>query len=42
MCVLNGLEVVDLPEDLELNELGATMIARNILFLKLFQLPRSR
>jgi hypothetical protein len=39
---MNGLEVENFPANLELNELGATLIARNILFLKIFQLPRSR
>jgi hypothetical protein len=39
---VNGLFTEDIPDNLKLNELGATLIARNIIFLKLFKLPRSR
>ena len=42
ICYLNGLGVENIPGYLEMNELGATLIAKNILFLKLFRLPRSR
>ena len=41
-CFRNGLYTEDMPTHLMLNELGATMIAKNILFLKIFHLPRSR
>ena len=45
-CVKNGLEIVDLVDDkgikLVLSDLEYTLIARNILFIKVFQMPKSR
>ena len=35
-------EIEDIPAHLKMNELGCTLIARNILFLKIFHLPRSQ
>ena len=42
MCAANGLELVDLDDDLKLTELENNIIARIILFQKIFQLPKSR
>ena len=41
-CFLNGLHIEEVDVDLQLNELERTLIAKNILFLKLLQLPKSR
>ena len=44
--VLNGLKIVDLKDkhgnEIKLSELEATCIAKEILFTKIYQLPRSR
>ena len=44
MSVANGLELVDLEGDKELNltELENNLIAKRILFQKIYQLPKSR
>ena len=42
LCYYNGLELDKIPDCLELNELESTLIAKNIIFLKMFQLPVSR
>ena len=42
LCYLNELETETVPIEMKLNELGATLIAKNIIFLKLFKLPKSR
>ena len=46
-CVKNGLELLDTDQDLkdqglDLNELEETLIGRNVIFEKIFFLPRSR
>ena len=38
----NGLEITEIPEDLELTDLEATLVAKRILFLKIFSLVKSR
>ena len=42
MSTKNGLKIFDHEPDLELTELEGNLIAKNILFMKIFQLPRSR
>ena len=46
MSTRNGLDIVDLKDSngnkLEMSELEATLIAKNILFMKIFNLPKSR
>ena len=46
MSTKNGLDIVDLKDSngnkLELSELEATLIAKNIIFMKIFHLPKSR
>ena len=43
MCCKNGLYVDPIPPELEdLNDLEATLIAKSIIFLKIFKLPVSR
>ena len=46
MSTRNGLDIVDLKDSngnkIELSELEATLIAKNILFMKIFHLPKSR
>ena len=47
MCVMNNLKLVDtdkdlLEQNLELTELEGALIAKNIIFQKIFQLPKSR
>ena len=46
MSTRNGLDIVDLKDSngdkLELTELEATLIAKNILFMEIFNLPKSR
>ena len=46
MSTKNGLDIVDLKDSngnkIELSELEATLIAKNILFMKIFHLPKSR
>ena len=42
MAVANGLQLLPVPENLELSELENNLIARKILFQKIFQLPKSR
>ena len=41
MSYLNKLSLDSIPECLKLNEVETVLIARNILFLKLFRLPKS-
>ncbi len=42
LCYNNGLQLDNIPECLKINEIESTLIAKNIIFLKLFQLPVSR
>ena len=42
MAAANGLDVVTIDKDLELTELENNLIAKRILFQKIFQLPKSR
>ena len=43
MCYKNGLQVDEIPLELEeINDLEATLIAKNILFMKIFHMPTSR
>ena len=47
MCVMNGLKLRDTDKELceqnlELTELEGALIAKNIIFQKIFQLPKSR
>ena len=46
MSVKNGLRIVNLVNEtgeiLDLTELESTLVAKNILFMKIFQLPKSR
>ena len=43
MSCVNGLELVDVTEpNLKLSELESNLIAKRILFQKIYQLPRSR
>ena len=42
MSTCNGLKIYDHEPDLELTELEGNLIAKNILFMKIFQMPRSR
>ena len=42
MSTLNGLSIYDHEPELQLTELEGNLIAKNILFMKIFQLPKSR
>ena len=46
MSVNNGLLIIDFIDSegnkIDLSELEATLIAKNIVFMKIFQLPKSR
>ena len=43
MCYKNGLQIDEIPPELEeINDLEATLIAKNILFMKIFHMPTSR
>ena len=42
MAVKNKLELVNQDENLLLTELEGSLIAKNIIFQKIFQLPKSR
>ena len=42
MSTLNGLQIYDHGPELELTELEGNLIAKNIVFMKNFQLPKSR
>ncbi len=42
LCYFNGLQTDSVPDELMLNDLEVTLIAKKILFIKMFQLPKSR
>ena len=42
LCSLNGLQAEPIPKVLVLNDLETCLVAKKILFMKIFQLPRSR
>ena len=42
MSVMNGLRIPPHDPDMELTELEGNLIAKNIVFMKIFQLPKSR
>ena len=42
MAAKNGLNIYKHDPELELTELEANMIAKRIIFMKIFQLPKSR
>ena len=42
MSAMNGLKIHNHDPDLELSELEGNLIAKNIVFMKIFQLPKSR
>ena len=42
MSVKNNLQLEAQYEDLKLTELEGSLIAKNLIFLKIFQLPKSR
>ena len=42
MSAMNGLKIHKHDSDLELTELEGNLIAKNIVFMKIFQLPKSR
>ena len=42
MSAMNGLAIYNLDPELELTELEANLIAKNIVFMKIFMLPKSR
>ena len=42
MSTMNGLKIHDQDPELELTELEGNLIAKNIVFMKIFQLPKSR
>ncbi len=42
MSTLNGLQIYDHEPELELTELEGNLIAKNIVFMKICQLPKSR
>ena len=42
LSVKNGLYIEDIPSELDLSELSNVLIAKNIIFLKIFKLPKSR
>ena len=42
MSTMNGLKIYKHDPDLELTELEGNLIAKNIVFMKIFQLPKSR
>ena len=42
MSAMNGLKVHEQDPELELTELEGNLIAKNIVFMKIFQLPKSR
>ena len=42
MSVKNKLEFLDQPEDLKLTDFEGMLIARNLMFQKIYKLPKSR
>ena len=42
LCYFNGLEVDQIPKELKLNDLEATLVSKRLLFLKIYHLPKSR
>ena len=42
MSAKNGLQVYNHEPDMELTELEGNLVAKNIVFMKIFQLPKSR
>ena len=42
MAATNGLKVYKHDQELELTKLEGNMIAKRIIFMKIFQLPKSR
>ena len=42
LSTLNGLVLEDIPDTLQLSDLENTLIAKNILFMKIFKMPTSR
>ena len=42
LCHKNGLELDVIPPELQLSDLSTVLIARTILFVKIFKLPKSR
>ena len=42
MSAMNGLKIHEQDQELELTELEGNLIAKNIVFMKIFQLPKSR
>ena len=42
MAATNGLKVYKHDQELELTKLKGNMIAKRIIFMKIFQLPKSR
>ena len=42
ISALNGLLIEEIPDELQLNDVENQLIAKNILFMKLKKLPRSR
>ena len=42
MSAMNGLRVHEQDPELKLTELEGNLIAKNIVFMKIFQLPKSR
>ena len=42
LSVKNGLTIENIPCELDLSELSNVLVAKNIIFLKLFKLPKSR
>ena len=41
MSAMNGLKIYDHDPAMELTELESNLIAKNIVFMKIFQLPKS-
>ena len=41
MSTLNNLQLDNLDENMQLTELEGSLIAKNLIFLKIFQLPKS-
>ena len=42
LSVKDGLTIENVPSELDLSELSNVLVAKNIIFLKLFKLPKSR
>ena len=42
LCSMNGLRAEPIPEILNLNDLETCLVAKKILFMKIFKLPKSR